>query len=465
MLPLPGLFLSAALAAAPAPAAPTPVEPAPVPAGAAPPPNPDYEAGVAALKKKDAPTAAAAFLGCAPTVQACAWELGWARWLMRDWRGVVDAWAALPEDWPDRKASLSIAQGQLTARQLAEELKRTAPATFVSAAPPGASVRLRAVGDLMIGTAFPAGYLPSDGGASTFAGVTAALSDADFTFGNLEGPLCDEEVESTKCNPDGKAGSCYAFRTPTSYAPHFKAAGFDVMSTANNHAADFGDVCRDQTAAALDAQGILHTGRPGTVATFTRNGLRIAVIGFHTNPSCHDLNDTAGAVALVSGLAAQNDLVIVSFHGGAEGSKAQHVPEGHETFYGEDRGDLRTFARAVIGAGADLVLGHGPHVLRGMEVVDGRLVVYSMGNFATYGRFNLTGPQAVGMIVDVTLAADGRFAGGRILGTAQVGEGIPTIDPLNEGADLVRVLSLQDFPTTGVTVAQDGTLGAPRPPG
>jgi poly-gamma-glutamate capsule biosynthesis protein CapA/YwtB (metallophosphatase superfamily) len=446
------LLLPAAFAAEPAPASPDPA--------VAPPSLPQpYHDGVAALKRKDPVAAAASLSLCASTVPECAWELGWARWIGRDWPGVVRAWAVLPEDWPGLKANLAIAEGQLSARRLAEELRRTAPATFVSTAPPGASVRLRATGDLMIGTAFPTGYLPPDAGASTFAGVAAALADADFTFGNLEGPLCDEDIESTKCNPEGKAGSCYAFRTPTSYAPLFKAAGFDVMSTANNHAADFGEVCRDQTATALDAQGILHTGRPGTVATFVENGLRVAVIGFHTNPSCHDLNDTEGAVALVSGLAAQHDLVVVSFHGGAEGSKAQRVPEGRETFYGEDRGDLRAFARAVVGAGADLVLGHGPHVLRGMEVVDGRLVVYSMGNFATYGRFNLTGPQAVGMIVDVTLAADGRFAGGRILGTTQVGEGIPTLDPANEAADTVRMLTGQDFPLTGVLVAQDGTLG------
>lgn len=451
------LAVPAALAAAPEAPAPTAAPPAPALSA---PPNPDYEMGVAALKKKDSAAAAAAFERCVSALPACSWELGWARWLRRDWRGVVDAWSNLPADYPELKGSLSIAKGQLTAGELATELRRTAPATFVSAAPPGASVRLRAVGDLMIGTAFPAGYLPPNAGAGTFLDVSKALADADFTFGNLEGPLCDEDVESLKCKPDAKPGSCYAFRTPTAYASHYKAAGFDVMSTANNHASDFGEVCRDQTAAALDSQGILHSGRPGTVANFTRNGLRIALIGFHTSPSCHHLNDTEGAVALVSGLAAQNDVVIVSFHGGAEGSKAQHVPDGPEVFYGEDRGDLRRFSRAVIDAGADLVLGHGPHVLRGMEFYQKRLIVYSMGNFATYGRFNLTGPQAVSMIVDVTLAADGAFAAGRILGVVQVGEGVPTLDPSNEGAEVVRVLSAEDFPESGVTVAQDGTLGA-----
>jgi poly-gamma-glutamate capsule biosynthesis protein CapA/YwtB (metallophosphatase superfamily) len=461
------LLLAPAALAAPETAGPAaaPAPPTPAAEPAAPPaPDPDFEAGVAAMKAKRPADAAAAFLRCVATNPACAWELGWARWVQRDWKGVLAAWSGLPPEYPGLRDNLVVARGHLAARELAAELRRTAPATFVSSAPPGASVRLRAVGDMMIGTAFPAGFLPADHGAATFLDVGPALADADFTFGNLEGPLCDEDVESLKCKPDAKAGSCYAFRTPTAYAPLYKAAGFDVVSTANNHAADFGEVCRDQTEAALAAQGILHSGRPGTVATWTQNGLRIALIGFHTNPSCHDLNDVDGAVALVSGLAAQNDLVIVSFHGGAEGSKAQHVPEGHELFYGEDRGDLRAFSHAVVDAGADLVLGHGPHVLRAMEMYRDRLIVYSMGNFATYGRFNLTGAQALGVIVEVTLAADGRFTGGRLISTVQVGEGVPTLDPENEGADVISLLSQQDFPETGVTVAQDGTLGAPNAP-
>ena len=172
------------------------------------------------------------------------------------------------------------------------------------------------------------------------------------------------------------------------------------------------------------------------------NGLKIALIGFHTSNSAHLLNDTDTAVALVQGLAAENDLVIVSFHGGAEGAKATHVAVGPEKFYGEDRGDLRVFTHAVIDAGADLVLGHGPHVLRAMEVYKDRLIAYSMGNFSTYGRFNLSGPQGVGMVLETRLDREGRFLGGRILGTKQVGEGTPQPDPDNTAADYIRLLEI-----------------------
>lgn len=427
----------------------------------------DLDAGKAALTAKDYATAREVLGRCVaadPKAEECFWQLGWAAWGQRDWAGVVDAWTkllALNPSYPKAAEQLATARGQLEIQRLAAAARAAAPEKFVSAAPEGASIRLRAVGDMMIGTAFPEGYLPPDGGASAFIGVLPQLQDADFTFGNLEGPLCDTDEPSTKCRPDAAPGSCYAFRTPTSYAHWYKDAGFDVVSTANNHAGDFGETCRTQTEATLDGLGIRYSGRPGTIARWTQNGLKLALIGFHSQPSAHDLTDIPTAVALVKGLAAENDIVIVSMHAGAEGSKAQHVPNGPELFYGENRGDLRAFTHAVVDAGADLVLGHGPHVLRGMEAYAGRLIVYSMGNFSTYGRFNLSGPQAVGAIVDVTLGRDGRFVAGKLLGTEQIGDGIPKLDPANQGADLVRLLSEQDFPGTGVAVAQDGTLAFP----
>lgn len=439
-------------------------EPLPLDAQAA------YDAGVAALRAKDPATAIAAFDRClavAPEAVACRWERGWAHYLRADWEAVVRDWeavAAADPAHPSVAAQLSTARAQREVARLAAAARDAAPKTIPTDLPPGTTVRLRAVGDLMIGTAFPEGYLPPDGGAGTFTAVADLLRDAEITFGNLEGPLCDTDEPSEKCRPDAPPGSCYAFRTPASWARWYQEAGFDVVSTANNHAFDFGDACRFATERALDGVGIRYSGRPGTTATLEVDGLKVGVIGFHSSVTGHDLTDLDTAVGLVKGLAATHDLVVVSFHGGAEGSKATRVPEGPETFYGENRGDLRRFTHAVVDAGADLVIGHGPHVLRGMELYQGRLIAYSLGNFATYGRFNLSGNQGIGAILDVTLLPDGRFAEGRILGTRQVGEGRPVPDPANAAADLVRVLTAQDFPQWGVTVAQDGTIG-PRPAG
>ena len=437
-------------------------EPAPDPAGLA------RATGAAALAAKHGAAAHTAYTECLrmlPDDLDCHWQRGWASWIEFDWEAVVADWtfveAANPA-WPGLASPLGQARAQRDLMRTARAAHATAPVSVAPTAPTGASIRLRAVGDMMIGSDFPEGFLPPDGGAATFEGVSATLKDADLTFGNLEGPLCDSTAPSTKCSPDAEPGSCYAFKTPTSYARWYQQAGFDVVSTANNHAADFGDVCRLQTEAALEQQGIRYSGRPGTVAEWTVNGVRVGLIGFHTNPSCHYLNDLSTAVGLVQALVSRNDIVIVSFHGGAEGSRAIHVPSGTETFYGEDRGALRTFTHAVVDAGADLVLGHGPHVLRGMETYQGRLIAYSLGNFATYGRFNLSANQGVGVILEATLASDGHLTGAKLIGTRQIGEGQPILDPANTAADLVRTLTASDFPEFGVTIAQDGSI-AVRP--
>jgi hypothetical protein len=432
-----------------------------------------YQRGLTALKAKNTTEAIANLSACAadpasavvagaPDEDGCVWQLGWAYWLQNDWAKVVTTWEPIERRNPSYQTlarDLAAARAQIAGAAAAEAARANAPATIPPRTAAPTALRLRAVGDLMFGTLFPEGALAPDDAVGTFDAVRSTLVDADLTFGNLEGPLCDNPAPSDKCKPDAKPGSCYAFRSPTRYAPLYTAAGFDAMSTANNHAGDFGDACRIETEQALDAQGIRWSGRAGTTAEWVVNGKKVALVGFHTNIACNYVNDTPAAVALVQQLVSRNDIVIVSFHGGAEGSKAQHVPVGPETFYGEDRGDLRTFTHAVVDAGADLVLGHGPHVLRGMEIYKDRLIAYSMGNFATYGRFNLSGAQGVGEILEVGVAADGSFTSGRIFGTVQVNNGRPVPDPKNQAADLVRALSAADFPEHGAHVALDGTFG------
>ena len=299
--------------------------------------------------------------------------------------------------------------------------------------------------------------MPKNNGADSFANIKSELQDADITFGNLEGPLCDGMKPSQKC-ANSAPGKCYAFRSPAAYAPYYKDAGFDLLSTANNHANDFGSSCRLETETLLDEQGIAHSGRPGDIASIEVNGFKVSMIAFYTNRSSHYLNDHDTAKKLVASQASTHDIVIVSFHGGAEGSKAIHVPKGSETFYGENRGDLRTFTHDVIDAGADLVIGHGPHVLRGMEVYKNKLIAYSLGNFATYGRFNISGYSGMGVILETTIDANGNFVAGEIISTKQIGRGVPTLDEENKAIDLIRTLSTDDFGNTAIKIAVDGQI-------
>lgn len=319
-------------------------------------------------------------------------------------------------------------------------------------------IRVAAVGDIMLGSTSQPNRLPPDDGARMLVDAAPILSAADIAFGNLEGPML-EGGTSSKCRPDSKL--CYAFRVPTRYGKHLKDAGFDLMSLANNHASDFGLEGRTSTRRVLDQLGIAHAGADfNDIPYLYIKGKKIGVVAFATNAVSYNLTDIPTAKRIVAQVARQSDIVLVSFHGGAEGAAAQNVPRGPETFLGEPRGNLREFTHAVVDAGADLVLGSGPHVVRAMEVYKNRLIAYSLGNFAFYS-FPFKGPTALSLILEVNLAPDGAFAGGTIHPLKQEGQSGPRLDKDGEVIRVVRQLSATDFGPTAVKVSDDGTINAP----
>jgi poly-gamma-glutamate capsule biosynthesis protein CapA/YwtB (metallophosphatase superfamily) len=337
----------------------------------------------------------------------------------------------------------------------------------VNAAPPAADptpknklpITIAAVGDIMLGsTSINDSYLPPNDGADILKEVTPILSKADMTFGNLEGPML-EGGTSTKCPAGSKR--CFAFRVPTRYGKYLKQAGFDVMSLANNHAGDFGDYGRSSTRKVLDDLGIKYAGSDNeqfSTAYLEVKGKRIAVVGFAHNNIVPNVNDLDNARRLVTEAKKRADIVIVSFHGGAEGTDQQHVPNHTEYFAGEARGNLPLFAHTVIDAGASLVLGHGPHVMRGLEMYKDHLICYSLGNFATYGMFSLKAETAITEILEVTIDSDGKFVSGKIVAGKQEGKGGPQLDPSNAAIRVVRGLSQADFGTNAPKIADDGTV-------
>ena len=333
----------------------------------------------------------------------------------------------------------------------------------VAAPTPAGPITIAAVGDVMLGSPYPDDTrMPPNDGADLLAAVTPILSAADIAFGNMEGPIIDDGV-SEKCGTPkpGQPIRCFAFRMPTRYAKYLKTAGFDVMSVANNHAGDFGDIGRTSTRRTLDGVGIKHAGsdrRTFSTAYLDVSGRKVAVIGFAHNNIVPNVNDIPAAQALVRAAAAKADIVIVSVHGGAEGTDQQRVPNRVELYAGEKRGNLPLFARAVIDAGADLVLGHGPHVLRGMDIYKDRLIAYSLGNFATYGWFKLVAETALTLVLEAKLAPDGKFLGGKLHSAKQEGRGIPVLDETGTAVKKIRDLSALDFPATRPIIEADGTL-------
>lgn len=418
-----------------------------------------YEDGVAALKAGDhqaARTALALAVDQEPKRVEAWWELGWAHWAGEDYASAVSAWSeveALAPDHPELPSWLAAAR---TRAGLAGTSKES---VVVEESPNGPAVlSFAAAGDTMMGSDLrrgPSGLAPG-AGEDLFTDVAPLFAAADIAFLNLEGPLADG-LPSRKCGPDST--SCYAFRTPTRYAAALVGAGIDVASLANNHAMDLGVPGQESTMRALDAVGIAHAGRYGDVALLERNGLKIAVLAAHSGSCCLNVNRPDEIAAAVRQADREADLVVLSFHGGAEGARARHVPGKVEVAWGEKRGDVAAMARAAIDAGADLVIGHGPHVLRGMERYRGRLIVYSLGNFMGFRQFGTKGGfGGTSAIVHVELAANGALVGGRVHALALDGQSRPHPDPSRAAHQQMNELGAADFPGSVVRIAEDGSL-------
>jgi hypothetical protein len=274
-------------------------------------------------------------------------------------------------------------------------------------------------------------------------------------MGNLETPLTADTGYS-KCAPaaPGENNKCFQFHLDPSYAGHFVDGGFDLLNLANNHMNDMGPTGLRNTRTALDAAGVRHTGAPGQITYVDVKGVKIAVLGFSPfSASGRNLLNITTAKALVKQAASAADLVVIQMQGGAEGADQTHVRPGHETFVGEDRGDLMAFSHAVIDAGADVVFGHGPHIMRGMEFYKGRLIAYSLGNFCGYGVLNSNGYLGVGGVLRVTLKRDGSWAGGTLVATEMVKGGMVAPDSDNRALSFVNGLSKADFGARAATIS------------
>lgn len=325
-------------------------------------------------------------------------------------------------------------------------------------APAQKNITIIGVGDMMLGTNYPSkSYLPANGGKDLLADLEDLLASADLTFGNLEGTILDSGGTAKRCN---NPNLCYVFRSPESYIDHYVNAGFDVLSIANNHSGDFGPQGRKRTKEVLKAANIEFAGLAGTdeYAIFEKDGVKYGFCAFAPNRGTVDIRNITKAKQIVTKLAEQTDIVIVSFHGGAEGSKHQHMTRKTEYYYGENRGNVYNFAHAVVDAGADIVFGHGPHVTRAAELYKDRFIIYSLGNFCTYGRFNLRGEAGIAPIIELEVSPDGAFVGGRAIPIYQQKIHGPKIDAQKRAIKTLQRLIKSDFPESVLEVDDDGNL-------
>ena len=320
---------------------------------------------------------------------------------------------------------------------------------------PTDTLTIAMTGDIMMGTTFPSIMLPANDGAHLFDDAKPILQRADLAVGNLEGTLCDGG-QSTK----GTGPNSYAFRTPTSYAPLLKEAGYDYLSMANNHANDFGPEGISSTEQQLELLDIKYSGIAGRVesAVINRHGLRIGLCAFGHNSYTLKHTDLETVGRIVDQLVSETDVVIVSFHGGAEGRTKSHLPEGTETFLGENRGSLRELAHFCIDHGADVVYGHGPHVVRAVEVYNGRFIAYSLGNFCTPYGMSLTDISGYSPIVEIKIDRQGAFINGKIHSMKQARGVGPRHDFTHQAARQMKSLSEADLPNSQASLDNQGNI-------
>jgi hypothetical protein len=319
------------------------------------------------------------------------------------------------------------------------------------------TVSVIGVGDIMPGSNFPSpGVFPPNDGKDIFKNTKHLLEDADLTVGNLEGVIMSADAPSKK-NTDSAYN--YSFKMNDYYAAYLKEAGFDIMNIANNHIGDFGVQGIKNTTKILEKYGLKYAGLKDVPFTIIeRKNLKIGFCAFAPNSVCNSFHDLKQAIKLIKYLDSVCNIVIVSMHIGAEGSGRRHITFNEELFLGEKRGNPYAFARAAIDAGADIILGHGPHVVRAVDLYKKRFIAYSLGNFFTFGRFNIKGYGGRAPILKIFINSKGEFIKAGIFSTRQKKDGSLLIDKENGALKDIIGLTKSDFPDSGLIIGNDGTI-------
>jgi poly-gamma-glutamate capsule biosynthesis protein CapA/YwtB (metallophosphatase superfamily) len=318
---------------------------------------------------------------------------------------------------------------------------------------PKLNIKIKAVGDIVPGTDYPRNRLHPQK-QKLFQSVKPLLKGADFVFGNFESTLTNYPH-----SPKGVGGGLIIpFRTPPSYNQILKDAGFNIMSVANNHSFDFSTQGFKDTIQNLENAGIKAVGKKGQILIAHYEELSIAWIGFSYFDYHNSINNLGRAKALVRKASKHADMVVISVHAGAEGTGAMRVRNKTEVFAGENRGNLVKFSRAMIDNGADLILGHSPHVPRALELYKGKLIAYSLGNFMGYRTLSTQAQLAYSLVLEVELNNKGDLVSGKIIPVHLNRQGIPYPDRQGRSIKLIRQLTQQDFPKTPLIIKNDGQI-------
>ena len=316
-------------------------------------------------------------------------------------------------------------------------------------------ISITAVGDIMMGTTYPSSsMLPENNGKNLFSPAKQWIEASDIRFGNFEGTFFDGAPQA-----DGKAPgpNRFLFKTPTQMGPRLVEAGFNVVSLSNNHSRDFGSAGIKSTKEVLEQNGIQYSSKAGEVANFSVDGQEVVLLATDFYKGQRSIVEPASTYLEISKYKQAGKLVIVSVHAGGEGGGAEIVKFGKEIFLGENRGDSVQFAHDAIDKGADVIIMHGPHVPRGLEIHNKRLIAYSLGNFMTGKGISLDGYAKVAPLLRVQINKQGEFVQGQIVSFVQRRE--PQRIDLDKDATALKMmakLSKDQFPNSPLKFETNG---------
>ena len=286
------------------------------------------------------------------------------------------------------KKTVSMNASEVNSQKASSDSQNTDSSNATVSSP--VSLTLSVVGDCTLGTDETFDYDTSlnvyyeNYGADYFLqNVKDIFSTDDLTIANFEGTLTDSDEREDKT---------FAFKAPASYASILTGGSVEAVNTANNHSHDYGDQSFNDTLAALDDAGIVHFGYDET-AVMDVKGIKVGLVGiYELYDHLEREQQLKDNIAKVKADGAQ--LIVVIFHWGNE---TETVPDSNQT----------TLGRIAIDEGADLVCGHHPHVLQGIETYKGRNIVYSLGNFCFGGNSSPSDMDTMIYQQTFTIDADG----------------------------------------------------------
>jgi|GEM_PF-399849 len=289
-----------------------------------------------------------------------------------------------------------------------------------------------------------------------FANVQKWISKSDIAIGNLEGNITTQS--QSKCLLSFSS-NCFAFKADHSFADALRYAGFDIVNIANNHSFDFGNKGFAETLETLLSRDIQPVGTANEITYERIKNIDVGFVSFTHSEKLNNINDLETIQSLTKQASRSADVVVVLFHGGAEGSKYQNTPQATEYYLGENRGNLRDAAYAAVDAGADLVFGSGPHVVRGMEFYKDKLIAYSTGNFAGYNTLFLDSLTSKSLGIEVTITRNGEIKNAHATVFDLSDQGIPKLSENNDTyLHAINRLSREDFGPEAALVTNEGSI-------